>query len=205
MFDNPSDCFCKEGISCDDTPATSSCTVNDEICKTIDPNLECHDVQCACVEAEGSLEAAYFWNFYSSSPGPSVVNECNRTNSCAKVCADDREEICAEISDCEAVGLVGPCIKAFSSPSPLYSRDGEVPVNAVISASFTKKVRDDTLIYDADGSAGNGTITINTCTGIYPNLTCTTLSEITGDLTIFLWDYGSEHSESAQKSCLTIY
>jgi len=178
--------ICDSGV-CELDGTAPICDPNDDICQQFDANWVCGTDTCICEPGgPAPTEALYFWNFYSFSLGPQVVNECNRNSECAKVCALDREKTCSDDSDC---GADGPCIKAFSSPTPLYSRDGEVYRNSIISASFDKKVIDNTI--------NSSNIIIKECNvgTVFDPTSCSTVISGDGDLDIFTWNYGLTESE----------
>ncbi len=181
-------CYCYQGIPCDGNISTPACDADNFICRNINPNLTCDTTTCMCQPFAGFVDAAYFWRFNSFSLGPQIVNECNRTADCAKVCALDRQKTCSTDAQC---GVDGPCIKAFSSPSPLFWRDGEVAVNSIVSASFTQKVQDQTVVNGTD----HPNIKLFKCNqgAILDRLACTI--EVSGTVVMFTWNYGTEESE----------
>ncbi len=188
------DCFCHKGIPCDGEPeSVSSCEPNHNICKQLDSSFICDEDACICVTGELATEASYFWSFNSFLFGPTVVDECNRRPDCSKVCALDRTVSCTEDSDCiSGAENIGPCIKAFSSPSPKFERDGAVHVNSIVSASFTEKIIDSTLLQkDAAGNFVN--LKLLSCNAA--GASCTNLNTNTKNISIFTWNYGTIESE----------
>ncbi len=172
-------CTCLAKIPCDGNVATPACQPSDDICRSVDSSLSCDPETCYCDTGFSATKAAYDWTFNSYTEGPQVVDECNRTPECAKVCANDRSITCSQDSDC---GADGPCIKAFSSPSPKYNRDGEVYANSQISVSFDQEILPSTV--------NSNTIKLYRCNQDSGFLSASCSVITVSSYLVFDWDYG---------------
>lgn len=111
--------------------------------------------------------SALTWYFTTGNLGPHVLKDCTRT------------------SDCRPGG--------YSSPSPLYPRDGKpdgVPVDSLITANFDQLMNVGTLTLDAGGDGLLDNIVVSECT----DSSCAVLvggSQLRGALSTPKWNYNN--------------
>ncbi|MBU1165273.1 IPT/TIG domain-containing protein [Patescibacteria group bacterium] len=128
----------------------------------------------------------YLWQFTTGTTGPRVVELCNRQRDCnLGYCEQDRNTTCFVDDDCSG-GTTGPCLSSFTSPTPLFSRDGVSATNSLVSARFNQDMRDTTI--------NSTNIYVEQCTDNTPN--CATTSGVTGILsTAMPWRWDNQDAE----------
>ncbi|RJQ30409.1 DUF4215 domain-containing protein [Candidatus Parcubacteria bacterium] len=112
----------------------------------------------------------YLWQFTTGSPGPQVIELCNRQDDCQLgYCQEDAGVTCRNDLDCPLDSETNQntaCLSSFSSPTPWSERDSDIPVNAVVSARFSQDMRDSTvntsniIVQECSGAPVNGTLSV---------------------------------------------